>query len=68
MKGKTHRVQSALDGENSMISKQNVKAYTALTAVDFRVIFRKHSGGIRRMSPLRLRKRTEKIRELRKNR
>ena len=51
-----------------MISKQNVKAYTALTAVDFRVIFRKHNGGIRRMSPLRLRKRTEKIRELRKNR
>ncbi len=61
-------MQSALDKENSMISKQNVKAYTTLTAVDFRVIFRKNSGGIRRMSPLCLRKRTEKIRELRKDR
>ena len=48
----------------SMIKAKIRKAYTTVTAVDFRVILREHKGGIRRMSPLCLRKRTEKIRVL----
>ena len=47
-----------------MIKAKIRKAYTTVTTVDFRVILREHKGGIRRMPPLCLRKRTEKIRVL----